>query len=232
MNYSELLTNIRDFTEVTSDVLSNSIINVFITNTENKIDRAIDGDYQRRYATSTFEANNSFLDVSGPEGGFRFVRGLQLVKSDDTRVWIEQVDTTFIDEYGVERSTTDTNFTGEPKYWANWDATTLIVAPTPNTAYTVEMWYNETPERLGNGSGTTSTTTFISNNAPEVLLYGTLSEAYSFLKNIQDMQLYEAKFTSALKLFADEQMGRKRRDEYVDGVLRIPLTSMDPKGGS
>jgi hypothetical protein len=232
MNYSELLTNVRDFTEVTSDVLSNSIINVFITNIENKIDRAIDGDYQRRYATSTFEANNSFLDVSGPEGGFRFVRGLQLVKSDDTRVWVEQVDTTFIDEYAVERSTTDTNFTGEPKYWANWDATTLIVAPTPNTAYTVEMWYNETPERLGNGAGSTTTTTFISNNAPEVLLYGTLSEAYSYLKNLQDMQLYESKFSSSLKLFADEQMGRKRRDEYVDGVLRIPLTSMDLKGGS
>jgi hypothetical protein len=62
--------------------------------------------------------------------------------------------------------------------------------------------------------------------------YGTLVEAFSFLKNIQDMQLYEAKFTSALKLFADEQMGRKRRDEYVDGVLRIPLKSMDPNGGN
>ena len=54
-----------------------------------------------------------------------------------------------MDEYSPERSTTDTNFTGKPKYWGNWDATTLIVAPTPNVAYTVEMWYDETPERLG-----------------------------------------------------------------------------------
>ena len=232
MNYSELLTNVRDYTEVTSDVLSNTIINTFITNVENKIDRAIDSDSQRRYATTSLEINNSFIDVSGPEGGFRFARGLQLHKTDGTIVWLKQVDTTFIDEYAVERSTSDANFTGEPRYWANWDSNTLMVAPTPDAAYTIEMWYNETPERLGNGSGTTSTTTFLSNNAPEVLLYGTLVEAYSFLKNIQDMQLYEAKFTSALKLFADEQMGRKRRDEYVDGVLRIPLTSMDPKGGN
>jgi hypothetical protein len=229
MNYSELLDNVRNYTEVTSDVLSNTVINVFLTNIENQIDRLIDTDAQRRYATTTFEANNAFLDVSGPEGGFRFARALQIVAADGTRTWLEQRDATFMDEYSVERSTTDTNFTGQPKYWGNWDATTLIVAPTPNTAYTVEMWYDETPERLGNGAGTTSTTTFISNNAPEVLLYGTLSEAFSYLKNAQDMQLYTQKFQTALQAFANEQMGRKRRDEYVDGVLRVPLPSADPK---
>ncbi len=229
MNYSELLDNVRNYTEVTSDVLSNTVINVFLTNIENQIDRLIDTDAQRRYATTTFEANNAFLDVSGPEGGFRFARALQIVADDGTRTWLEQRDATFMDEYSVERSTTDTNFTGQPKYWGNWDATTLIVAPTPNVAYTVEMWYDETPERLGNGAGTTSTTTFISNNAPEVLLYGTLSEAFSYLKNTQDMQLYTQKFQTALQAFANEQMGRKRRDEYVDGVLRVPLPSADPK---
>jgi len=228
MNYSELLDNVRNYTEVTSDVLSNSVINVFITNIENKIARQMDSDDQRRYATTTFEANNAFLDVSGPEGGFRFARGLQLVETDGTRTWLDQRDVTFMDEYSPERSTTDTNFTGKPKYWGNWDATTLIVAPTPNAAYTVEMWYDETPQRLGNGSSGTTTTTFVSNNAPEVLLYGTLSEAYSYLKNPQDMQLYEGKYQVALQDFAQEQMGRKRRDEYQNGVLRIPIKSLTP----
>ena len=228
MNYSELLDNVRNYTEVTSDVLSNSVINVFLTNIENKVARQLDSDDQRRYATTTFEANNAFLDVSGPEGGFRFARGLQIVETDGTRTWLEQRDATFMDEYSVERSTTDTNFTGKPKYWGNWDATTLIVAPTPNTAYTVEMWYDETPERLGNGSSGTSTTTFLSNNAPEVLLYGTLSEAYSYLKNLQDMQLYEGKYQVAPQDYAQEQMGRKRRDEYQNGVLRIPMKSLTP----
>ena len=130
----------------------------------------------------------------------------------------------------MQRSTANTSFTGEPKYWANWDSNTLIVAPTPNAAYTVEMWYNETPQRLGNGSGSTTTTTFLSNNASEVLLYGTLSEAFSYLKNDKDMQLYTQKFQQALQLFAQEQMGRKRRDEYSDGVLRLPLRSVDPGG--
>jgi len=228
MNYSELLDNVRNYTEVTSDVLSNSVINVFLINIENKVARQLDSDDQRRYATTTFEANNAFLDVSGPEGGFRFARALQIVADDGTRTWLEQRDATFMDEYSVERSTTDTNFTGQPKYWGNWDATTLIVAPTPNVAYTVEMWYDETAERLGNGSGTTSTTTFLSNNAPEVLLFGTLSEAFSYLKNPQDMQLYEGKYQVALQDFAQEQMGRKRRDEYQNGVLRIPMKSLTP----
>jgi len=227
MNYSELLTNVRNYTEVTADVLSNSVINVFITNIENQIDRLIDSDAQRRYATTTCTANNAFLDVSGPEGGFRFARGLQLVKSDGDRVWLEQRDTTFMDEFAVQRSTTTD--TGQPKYWANWDATNLMLAPTPDQVYTIEMWYDETPERLGDGTGGTSTTTFISNNAPEVLLYGTLAETFSYLKNGQDMQLYTQKFQTALQAFANEQMGRKRRDEYVDGVLRVPLPSSDPK---
>ena len=52
MNYSELLDNVRNYTEVTSDVLSNSVVNVFITNIENQIDRLLDSDSQRRYATS------------------------------------------------------------------------------------------------------------------------------------------------------------------------------------
>jgi hypothetical protein len=227
MNYSELLTNVRNYTEVTADVLSNSVINVFITNIENQIDRLIDSDAQRRYATTTCTANNAFLDVSGPEGGFRFARGLQLVKSDGDRVWLEQRDTTFMDEFAVQRSTTTD--TGQPKYWANWDATNLMLAPTPDQVYTIEMWYDETPERLGDGTGGTSTTTFISNNAPEVLLYGTLAETFSYLKNATDMQLYTQKFQTALQAFANEQMGRKRRDEYADGVLRVPLPSSDPK---
>lgn len=227
MNYSELLTNVRNYTEVTADVLSNSVINVFITNIENQIDRLIDSDAQRRYATTTCTANNAFLDVSGPEGGFRFARGLQLVKSDNDRVWLEQRDTTFMDEFAVQRSTTTD--TGQPKYWANWDATNLMLAPTPDQVYTIEMWYDETPERLGDGTGGTSTTTFISNNAPEVLLYGTLAETFSYLKNVQDMQLYTQKFQTALQAFANEQMGRKRRDEYADGVLRVPLPSSDPQ---
>ena len=224
MNYSELLTNVRNYTEVTSDVLTNAVINVFITNVENKIAREIDLDEQRRYATTTCTANNAFLDVSGPEGGFRFARSLQLVGSDGTRTYLEQRDQTFMDEYAPIRS--ETTGTGQPKYWANWDYETLMLAPTPNQVYTIEMAYIEDPQQLDTSNA--SSTTWISNNAPEVLLYGVLAESFSYLKNPQDMQVYDAKYTQALQALATEQMGRNRRDEYSDGVVRIPMKSEAP----
>ena len=226
MNYSELLTNVRDYTEVDSSVLSDPVINTFLINIENKIDRTVDSDAQRRYATTSCQVDNAFIDLTSAPSGFRFARAIQIVKSNGERDWMEQVDTTFIDEYSVTRSDASSSTNGIPKFWANWDQKTLILAPTPDEAYTLEMWYDETPERLSS----TNTTTYISNNAPEVLLYGVLSEAYSYLKNPQEMQLYQQKFQASLSDWAQDQMGRKRRDEYTDGVLRIPLRSVDPGG--
>jgi hypothetical protein len=224
MNYSELLDNVRNYTEVSNQVLTNAVINVFIINIEDQVAREVDSDAQRRYATATSVANNAFLDVSGPEGGFRFARGLQILNSSNERTWLQQRDATFMDEYANQRS--ETTGTGFPKFWGNWNGNTIILAPTPDAIYTIEMWYDETPERLSN----TNTTTFLSTNAQEVLIYGCVAQAYSYLKNSQDMQIYDQKFQSAMTTYANEQMGRKRRDEYMDGVLRIPLRSVDPGG--
>ena len=224
MNYSELLDNVRNYTEVSNQVLTNAVINVFIINIEDQVAREVDSDSQRRYATATSVANNAFLDVSGPEGGFRFARALQILNSSNERTWLQQRDATFMDEYANQRS--ETTGTGFPKFWGNWNGNTIILAPTPDDIYTVEMWYDETPERLSN----TNTTTFLSTNAQEVLIYGCVAQAYSYLKNSQDMQIYDQKFQSAMTTYANEQMGRKRRDEYMDGVLRIPLRSVDPGG--
>jgi hypothetical protein len=223
MNYSELLTNIRDYTEVGSEVLSNTVINVFITNVENKIQRELDLDAFRKFATSSLTIDSPFLTV--PED-FDFERGIQIVDGNADRTWLEQRDTTFVDEYNVDRA----NNTGTPKYYANWDQNTFILAPTPNAAVTVELWYNRTPERLGNGSSGTSTTTYLSNTASDLLLYGTLAETFSYLKNPAYVQLYEQKYAQSVQGLAQTQMGRKRRDEYSDGVLRIPLKSVDPGG--
>jgi hypothetical protein len=102
----------------------------------------------------------------------------------------------------------------------------MIFAPTPNAAFTIELWYNKTPDHLSSSN----TTTYLSTNAPEVLIYGTTAEAFSYLKNPTYVQLYEQKYAQAVQFLAQTQMGRKRRDEYADGVLRIPLKSVDPGG--
>ena len=219
MNYSELLTNVRNYTEVGSEVLSDSIIDVFIENVENKIQRELDLDAFRKFQFSSFTIGSPFITV--PDD-FAFERGVQ-IKDQITgdRTWLEQRDTTFIDEYNKDRSDT-----GTPKYYANWDQNTIMVAPTPDLAYEIELWYNKTPDHLSSSQ----TTTWLSTNAPEVLIYGTVAEAFSYLKNPPYVQLYEQKYAQAVQNLAQTQMGRKRRDEYADGVLRIPLRSVDPGG--
>jgi|TARA_B100001093_G_scaffold247461_1_gene236899 hypothetical protein len=219
MNYSELVSNVRDYAEVGSEVLTDSLINTFLINVENKVQRELDLDAFRKFQFSSFTIGSPFITV--PDD-FAFERGVQ-IKDQITkdRTWLEQRDTTFIDEYNVDRSDT-----GTPKYYANWDQNTLIVAPTPDAAYEIELWYNKTPDRLSS----TNTTTYLSNNAPEVLIYGTVVEAFSYLKNPTYVQLYDQKYAQAMQFLAQTQMGRKRRDEYADGVLRIPLKSVDPGG--
>jgi len=219
MNYSELLTNVRNYTEVESEVLSDSVINTFLVTVENKIQRELDLDAFRKFQFSSFTIGSPFITM--PDD-FAFERGVQ-IKDQITkdRTWLDQRDTTFIDEYNVDRSDT-----GKPKYYANWDNNTLIVAPTPDAAYEIELWYNKTPDRLSS----TNTTTWLSTNAPEILIYGVVSEAFSYLKNPPYVQLYEQKYAQAVQNLAQTQMGRKRRDEYADGVLRIPLRSVDPGG--
>jgi hypothetical protein len=219
MNYSELLTNVRNYTEVESEVLSDSVIDVFINNVENKIQRELDLDAFRKFQFSSFTIGSPFITM--PDD-FAFERGVQ-IKDQITgdRTWLEQRDTTFIDEYNKDRSDT-----GTPKYYANWDQNTMIFAPTPDAAYEIELWYNKTPDHLSSSN----TTTWLSTNAPEVLIYGTVVEAFSYLKNPPYVQLYEQKYAQAVQFLAQTQMGRKRRDEYADGVLRIPLKSVDPGG--
>jgi len=220
MNYTELLSNVRNYTEVGSDVLTDAILNVFIINTENKVQKQLDLDAFRKFATSSFTIGSPFITL--PDD-FDLERGVQIVdNTTKDRIWAEQRDTTFIDEYNVDRI----NNTGKPFYYANWDQNTLIFAPTPDAAYTVELWYNKTPDRLSS----TNTTTFLSTNAPEILIYGVCAEAFSYLKNPTFVQLYDQKYSQAVQGLSVTQMGRKRRDEYADGVLRVPLQSVTPGG--
>jgi hypothetical protein len=220
MNYSELLTNVRNYTEVGSEVLSDSIIDIFIVNTENKVQKQLDLDAFRKFATSSFTVGSPFITL--PDD-FDLERGVQIVDTaTNDRTWLEQRDTTFIDEYNVDRI----NNTGKPRYYANWDQNTFIFAPTPDAAYTIELWYNKTPDRLSS----TNTTTWLSTNAPEILIYGVIAEAFSYLKNPTFVQLYEQKYSQAVQGLSVTQMGRKRRDEYADGVLRVPLQSVAPGG--
>ena len=103
-----------------------------------------------------------------------------------------------------------------------------VVAPTPNATFEITLAYIKQPTSLTDSS-VSSTGTYVSNKYQDLLLYGTLVEAYGYLKGPADMlQYYEASFKRALQSYAIEQQGRRRRDEWQDGAIRTPLKSESP----
>jgi len=227
MTYSELLQQIRDYTEVDSSVLTNSICDTFIKNAEYRIFREADADYSREYATSSFNSGNKYLllpDDNTDEGTTTIrrafiVRSVIVTNTSSNQVALDPRDDTFITEYNASGAT------GFPKYYSMYRENAIQVAPTPDAAYAVTLDYVYTPDNLSS----TNTTTYISQNAPELLLYACLVEAFAYLKGPMDMyKLYQDKYNTALQGFTIEQTGRRRRDEYFDGSLRIKINSPSP----
>ena len=214
MTYTELLQKIRDYTEVGSKVLSDTICNGLINDAEFRILRDVDSDNNRRYASANLIASTRFIDT--PTDAL-IIRSAQIVDSalpdtDQNREFLQWRDTSFMSEFNP------TAVTGVPKYYSWWDETRIIVAPTPDQTYTIQLNYILKDP----GLSSTNTTTYISQNFPNGLLYACLVEAYGFLKGPQDLlQLYEQKYKQVVEGFSIEQMGRRRRDEYQSGVPRI-----------
>jgi len=214
MTYTELVQKIRDYTEVDANVLTSTIVNGFIENAEFRILRDVDSDNNRRYVSAQLVAGSRFIDTPS---NLLVIRSAQIVDSDgvgqsDNRDFLQYRDTSFMSEFNP------TATTGVPKYYSNWDEDTIVVAPTPNATFTIQLNYILKPT----GLSSTVPTTYLSLNFPNGLLYACLVEAYSFLKGPNDLlQLYEGKYKQTIEGFSIEQMGRRRRDEYQSGVPRI-----------
>ena len=219
--FTNLKDDIRNYTEVDSGVLSDSILTTIIKNAENRIYRDADSDDNRFYATSDLATGNRYVTIPSD---LRFIRYVQLTDSSNKQTFLEKRDTSFMAEYYNTPGTQS----GLPKYYANWDANFWVVAPTPDSTYTITLAYTKQPDTITSGTASTSGT-YISNKYQDLLLYACLVEAYGYLKGPADMvQYYEGSFKRALESYAIEQQGRRRRDEYQDGAIRTPLKSESP----
>ena len=217
--YSNLKTDIRNYTEVDSNVLSDSVLTTIVKNAENRIYRDTDSDDDRFYATSNLQAGNRYVTIPSD---LRFIRYAQLTDSSGNQVYLEQRDTSFMAEYYDTPGTQS----GLPKYYANWDANYWVVAPTPDSTYLITLAYNKQPDSITTSD---SATTYVSNKYQDLLLYASLVETYGYLKGTADMlQYYEQAYQRASQTYSIEQQGRRRRDEYDDGVIRTPLKSVNP----
>lgn len=215
MTYSELVQKIRDYTEVDSNVLTSTIVDGFIRDSEFRIFREVDADYARQYATSNFTTGNRYVLLPT---NTHIVRSVEVINGSN-RSFLDKRDTSFISEYNGSGAT------GLPSYWANWDDDNIVIAPTPDSDYEIQLNYIPSPPALSSSN----TQTELSKQAPDLLLYACLVEAYGFLKGPADMyNLYQNRYNEAIQAYALEQMGRRRRDEYMDGVPRVKIPSPSP----
>jgi hypothetical protein len=226
--YATLTTAIHNYTEVGTTVLTSTITDQFIDNAETRIMRDVPIDANRASATDNTVANQEHVNV--PAGAL-VVRGIQVADGTSSLtnpIWLEKRDLTFLDEFNGARAT------GRPKYYAmkggatgttNTTSGGAFLSPIPDTTYVYKIHYNARPT----GLSASTTTNFISLNFPNGLLYAVLVEAYGYLKGPADMlQLYEQKYKQEVEKFGGEQLGSRRRDDYTDGTIRIPVNSPTP----
>ena len=244
---SELETHIRNYTEVDSNVLTGAILAGFIENAEFRIFYDVPSASNRFVSEGNLAIDDNTINVPGlgtkGNTGTVFVRGVEVFNSTSVTTgpgeWLQKKDQTYLSEY-VNRSTgssggqTGQDVTGFPKYYAMFGGATavsdttsggLYVAPTPDATYMFRIYYDMVPQSLV----TKTSVTYISQYFPQWLLYATLVEAFGFLKGPMDMlTLYENKYKQEVQNFAGVQIGRRRRDDYTDGTVRIPVKSPSP----
>jgi hypothetical protein len=184
----------------------------FIQNAEERIFKVVDLEYFRKNATGVMTSGNKFLQKpSDWLANF----SLSFVNSSSENVFLLQKDVNYLQEFHPNPSST-----GTPRFYASFDVNNFIVAPTPNSNFTVEVHYYYRPASLTTDN---SGSTWISTNAPDALLYATLIEAYTFMKGENDLlQLYTARFTEAisrLKIYAE---AKENTDAYREGLVRVP----------
>ena len=244
---SALEADIRSYTEVDSNVFTGAILSRFIENAEFRIFYDVPSDNNRFVSEGNLAIDDNTINVPGlgTKGltGTVFVRGVEVFNSTSATTgpgeWLQKKDQTYLSEYvnrltGTEGGQPDQDVTGFPKYYAMFGGATgtssttsggLYLAPTPDANYMHRIYYDMVPQSLV----TKTSGTYISQYFPQGLLYATLVEAYGFLKGPMDMlTLYENKYKQEIQKFGAVQIGRRRRDDYTDGTVRIPVKSPSP----
>ena len=242
-DYSTLTAAIRSYTEVDDSVFTQAVIDEFIMGAEFRIYQELPMEAQRHVQEGALASDDNTLNAPA---GCLFVRGIEVfestVNTEGNGIWLEKKDQTYLSEYvdrltGTEGDLTAQDVTGFPKYYAMFggaDNTTdtssggMYFAPTPDANYKFRIYYNKMPNGLGSGTGFNNNT-YLSTYFPQGLLYACLVEAFAFLKGPTDMlTYYENRYKNAIQQFAGMQLGRRRRDDYTDGTVRIQVKSPSP----
>ena len=211
--YAQLKTAIQDYAENTESSFVTHLPD-FIRAAEDRIFKLVDLEVFRKNATSTLTSSDPYLSVPTD-----YLSAFSLsLTNGSSKEFLLQKDVNYLQEYNPNPATT-----GTPKYYAFFDIDNFILAPTPDSNYAVELHYYYRPASLT--AGADSGTTWLSENAPNALLYGSLVEAYIYMKGEQDMLgMYEKQFTEALSRIKDLAEARENSDAYRRGLPDRPRT--------
>jgi hypothetical protein len=223
MNYTQLTAAICDYTQnFDQDFIDN--IPVFVKQAEQRIYNTVQFPSLRKNVTGSTSSGNKYLAAPGD---FLAVYSLAVIDADGAYEYLLNKDVNFI-----RQAYPTPTATGTPKYYALFGPTTsgstitnelsLILGPTPNAAYSVELHYYYYPESITTAA---SGETWLGDNFDSVLLYGSLVEAYIFMKGEVDLYTaYENKYKEALALAKRLGDGMERQDAYRSGQFRQTVT--------
>jgi hypothetical protein len=217
MTYSSLKTDIQTWAENTGTDFT-AQLDTFIDNTQQRLSRDIDPVGFNQNVTSSMTIGDRFITLPSAIEPM-LLNYLNIINSSGNRVFLEIKPIEFLQEYWPNASLTD-----EPRYFANFDDSTLYVAPTPDTAYVMELGYQGRINSLSN----TNTTNWYTENASDALLYGSLSEANLFTKNMEDYNIYSKKYVESVTAINNEARRRRRTDYKFPGS---PLGTNTLTGG-
>jgi len=207
--YAQLKQAIQDYTENDETTFVTNLP-LFIRQAEERILKSVQLSLFRKNATAATTASNKYLACPSD---FLAPFSLSLAGADGDKFFIDFKDPSFLQSY-----TPDSTTTGAPRYYSQFDVDNFMLAPTPDAAYDVELHYFYRPASLT--AGADSGTTWLSINAELTLLYGSLVEAYLFMKGEQDMMAYyDKRFTESLSGLKMLGEAKETTDEYRTGKV-------------
>mgnify|MGYP004453796997 FL=1 len=211
MTYSELKTAIQDYTENDETTFVNNIP-LFIRLAEERILKSVQLNLFQKNQAGTMTNGNQYL--AAPTD---FLAPFSLsIDVSGAAEFLQFKELDFVQTYTPNPTTT-----GQPIYYAQFDVDNFILAPTPNSNYAVDIHYLYRPNSIT--AGADSGSSWLSTNAEIALLYGSLVEAYTYMKGDMNlMQMYMQRYGEAISRLKNLGEGQETIDEYRYGPIRVP----------
>ena len=210
LTYAQLVVQIQDYTENTFTVTD---INNFIQQAEQRIYNTVQLPALRKNVTGSLSSGNKYLAMPAD---WLATFSLAVINTSNEYNYLLNKDVNFIRQSFPD---TDSAFYGEPQYYAVFDNATFIVGPTPDVNYSAELHYFYYPESI-----VTASTSWLGNNFSSALLYGSLLEAYTYMKGEADVLTnYRNRYDEAMLLLKQLGDGKDRQDSYRSGQVRYPV---------